>query len=70
MPVHHRLVESPGLDQNEPITVMTGTTLCISQKPFSALISNAMAHCALEACRAVQVPITNLAEIPQCMSSD
>ena len=63
MMMHHRLGESPGLDQNEPTTATTAVILWNFQKPSSALKSNTMAHCALAACRVVRVPMKNLAEI-------
>ena len=63
MMMHHRLGEAPGLDQNEPTTATTAVILWIFQRPSFALTSNAMAHCALAACRVVRVPMTNLAEI-------
>ena len=63
MMMHHRLGESPGLDQNEPTTATTAVILWIFQRPSSTLTSNAMARCALAACRAVRVLMTNSAEI-------
>ena len=63
MMMHHRLGESPGLDQNEPTTATTAVILWIFHRPSFALKSNVTAHCALAACRAVRVPMTNLAEI-------
>ena len=60
MLMHHRLGESPGRSQNEPTTVITRRTLLIFS---SALMSNATAHCTLQACRMVQVAMTYLAEI-------
>lgn len=63
MMMHRRLGESPSLDQNEPSTATTAVILGIFQKPSSALKFNAMAHCALAACRVMRVPMTNLAEI-------
>ena len=63
MMMHHRLGKSQGLDQNGPTTAMTAVILWIFQRPSSAVMSNAMAHCALAACRVVRVPMTNLEEI-------
>ena len=53
MMMHHRLGESPGLDQNEPTTAMTATIVWIFQRPSSAMTSNARVDCALAACRVV-----------------